>query len=89
MLAFAPGVASRSISVALFNDTARKSTETINLTLSSPSNATLGTPNPATLSRYPNCEHFQRIDPILTYSRYLDGASGDTGARNACSAARR
>ena len=49
-LTFAPGVSSRTVSVPITNDSAPESSETINLTLSSPSNATLGTPNPATLT---------------------------------------
>jgi hypothetical protein len=49
-LTFAPGVTSQSTSITILDDSAGESSETINLTLSSPSNATLGTPNPATLT---------------------------------------
>ncbi len=45
-----PGVSSRTVSVPIRNDSAAESSETINLTLSSSSNATLGAPNPATLT---------------------------------------
>jgi len=42
-LTFAPGVTSQSTSITILDDTDIESSETINLTLSSPSNATLGT----------------------------------------------
>jgi hypothetical protein len=49
-LTFAPSQTSQSTSITILDDTLAESSETINLTLSSPSNATLGTPNPATLT---------------------------------------
>jgi hypothetical protein len=49
-LAFAPGVTSQSVSITILNDSAAESSKTITLTLSSLTNATLGTPNSATLT---------------------------------------
>jgi RHS repeat-associated protein len=49
-LTFAPGVTSQSVSITILNDTLQESSETITLTLSAPTNATLGAPNPATLT---------------------------------------
>jgi YD repeat-containing protein len=48
-ITFAPGDTSESVSIVVLNDTLDENNETVTLTLSSPANATLGTPNPATL----------------------------------------
>jgi hypothetical protein len=49
-LAFAPGQMSRSFTVTIFDDECDESNETVNLALSDPINATLGTPPTATLT---------------------------------------
>ncbi len=49
-LAFAPGVTSRTFSVPIINDTVFEANESVALTLSNPVSATLGSPNPATLT---------------------------------------
>ena len=43
-------MSSLNISIPILNDTLQESSETVILTLSSPTNATLGAPNPATLT---------------------------------------
>jgi RHS repeat-associated protein len=48
-ITFAPGDTSESVSITVLNDSLDETNETVTLTLSSPTNATLGTPNPATL----------------------------------------
>ncbi len=48
-LTFAPGVTSQSFSVSLLNDATDEPDEYINLTLTAPVSATLGSPNPAQL----------------------------------------
>jgi RHS repeat-associated protein len=92
-LTFAPGQTSQSLSLAMLNDTAQESSETINLTLSSPANATVGAPNPATMTilddetpPIPN-EEFYTYDQIgnmlskTSVGNYTYGASGaGTGA---------
>ncbi|HEX9924634.1 MAG TPA: Calx-beta domain-containing protein [Anaerolineae bacterium] len=50
VLTFAPGQTSLNFSVPIINDDLQEPDETVQLTLSSPTNATLGTPNPATLT---------------------------------------
>ena len=49
-LNFAPGVTTVTTTVPITNDNVYESDETVNLALSSPSNATLGTPNTTTLT---------------------------------------
>ena len=49
-LTFNPGVINRTFNVPIINDTVDEPDETVNLTLSTPVNAGLGTPNPATLT---------------------------------------
>ena len=49
-----PGQTSKTFSVPILNDTADEADETVTLTLSSPGNATLGTPNPATVTLVEN-----------------------------------
>jgi Calx-beta domain/Beta-propeller repeat len=49
-LTFPAGVTSQHVSILITNDTAAEPSETINLTLSAPTNASLGVPNPATLT---------------------------------------
>src|SRR5207244_3295812 len=48
-LNFAPGQTTKTFNVPIINDSALEPNETVTLTLSNPSNATLGAPNPATL----------------------------------------
>ncbi|MCB0154166.1 MAG: hypothetical protein KDF65_05160, partial [Anaerolineae bacterium] len=48
-LTFSPGQTSQSFSVPIVNDALNEFDETVNLTLSNPLNASLGSPNPATL----------------------------------------
>jgi serralysin len=50
VLVFAAGQISRTFTVGIINDRVAEPNETIVLTLRDPSNATLGTPNPATLT---------------------------------------
>ncbi len=51
LLTFAPGVTSQTFPVTILNDTLDEPlSETVILTLSAPTNATLGVPNPATLT---------------------------------------
>lgn len=49
-ITFAPGETSKTFSVPIFNDTSDEPNETIALTLSSPTNAALGTPAASTLT---------------------------------------
>jgi len=49
-LIFAPGTTTRTFSVAIIGDTALEENETLVVTLSNPVSATLGSPNPATLT---------------------------------------
>jgi len=49
-LAFAPGVTSRTFSVPIINNSVFETNESLSLALSNPVNATLGSPNPATLT---------------------------------------
>ncbi len=49
-LTFNPGQQTKTFSVAVADDTLNEADETVNLTLSNATNATLGTPNPATLT---------------------------------------
>ncbi|MFL5804112.1 MAG: Calx-beta domain-containing protein, partial [Roseiflexaceae bacterium] len=92
-LTFVPGENSQSLSLTMLNDTLQESSETINLTLSSPANATIGAPNPATMTiiddetpPIPN-EEFYTYDQIgnllskTSVGNYGYGASGvGTGA---------
>ena len=47
---FAPGVIGQSTGITILNDALTEPNETVRLNLSAPNNATLGSPNPATLS---------------------------------------
>jgi RHS repeat-associated protein len=49
-LTFAPSQTALNVSIPILNDATAEPNETVTLTLSSPTNATLGTPNPATLT---------------------------------------
>jgi len=49
-LSFSPGQTSKTFNISIVNDNLDEPDETVNLTLSSPSNATLGTPANATLT---------------------------------------
>jgi len=49
-LTFEPGITTRTFTVTIIDDKGEEITETLFLTLSNPVSATLGTPNPATLS---------------------------------------
>jgi hypothetical protein len=49
-LSFSPGVTSRTFSVPILEDTSVEGSETVNLALTSPTNATLGTPSTAVLT---------------------------------------
>src|SRR3990170_2552041 len=49
-LIFAPGTTTRTFSVAIIGDTTLEENETLVVTLSNPVSATLGSPNPATLT---------------------------------------
>jgi len=66
---FAPGVTSQSASVPILDDATTESNETINLTLSSPTNATLGTPNPATLTIVDDETPQPPSDEVYTYDK--------------------
>ena len=50
VLTFAPGEMAHTFNVGLANDDRKEPTETVTLRLLSPSNATLGSPNPSTLN---------------------------------------
>jgi hypothetical protein len=49
-LTFIPGQTSRTFTVPIINDTNTELNETFTVTLSTPTNASLGTPNPATVT---------------------------------------
>jgi RHS repeat-associated protein len=49
-LTFAPSQTALNVSIPILNDATAEPNETVTLTLSSPTNATLGSPNPATLT---------------------------------------
>jgi hypothetical protein len=50
VVTFTPGLTTQTFTVAIINDTLDEANETVNLTLSTPTSATLGVPNPATLT---------------------------------------
>jgi Calx-beta domain len=69
-LTFTPGETSKNLNITTVNDAAQEGNEAITLALTSPSNATLGTPNPATLTILddetppPPSEEFYTYDTI-------------------------
>jgi RHS repeat-associated protein len=92
-LTFVPGETARSIAVPITTDTASEGAETVQLTLSSPTNATLGSPSGATLTIEDDDGAPPPSEERYTYDRlgnltsttgvgaYAYGANGDgTGA---------
>jgi hypothetical protein len=63
-LTFTPGVTSQTFNVPIINDTLKEPNETVNLTLSNAVNATLGLPNPATLTIVDN-DHVLYLPVVL------------------------
>jgi hypothetical protein len=91
-LTFAPSQTALNVSIPITNDTTAEPNETVNLTLSSPSNATIGAPNPATLTIVDNDggatggDEFYQYDALGDLLQkgagaYIYGANGNgTGA---------
>lgn len=87
-LTFAPGITSQSFRIPITNDTSLEPTETINLTLSSPTAATLGATSTATVSIVDNdvpAVSFQLASKSVsesttsaTFNVVLNGASSQT-----------
>ncbi len=76
-LTFAPGETSKSVSVPILDDPTVEPNEALTLILSAPTNATLGTPNPATLTILDN-ETPQPYDETYTYNK-LGNLTSKTG----------
>jgi hypothetical protein len=77
-LTFGPGATSASFSVPITNDTTLEVTETVILTLSSPTNTTLGKPNPATLAILDDDGAVPPTDEFYTYNK-LGNLTSKTG----------
>jgi hypothetical protein len=76
-LTVAPGETSKNVSVPILNDTTVEPNETATLTLSAPTNATLGAPNPATLAILDD-ETPRPFDETYTYNK-LGNLTNKTG----------
>lgn len=73
-ITFAPGESSQTISLTVLEDLVEESAETVLLTLSNPVNATLGTPNPATLTILDNDS-----PPLVSFAAATVSESEDGG----------
>jgi streptogramin lyase len=77
-LTFAPGETSKNVSVPILDDATVEPNETVTLTVSSPTNATLGTPNPATLTILDDDGAVPPTDEYYTYNK-LGNLTSKTG----------
>jgi len=77
-LTFAPGVSTKTVSVPIINDRAPESSETIILTLSGPTNATLGSLASATLTILDDETLPPVGDQLYTYDQ-IDNILSKTG----------
>ena len=88
-LTFAPSQTSLNVSIPILNDATAEANETVNLTLSSPTNATIGGTNPATLTIVDNDGGASGSDEFYQYDALGDllqkGASAYTYGATAAS----